>query len=456
MIRVLIFLCFSGLISSGQNQVDLNYHDLPAQKEVTHTIDMISLHQFTGLNCDTNIYDTLNLCFGDSILLEGAYQKVTGTYIDSFLTTGNCDSVITTYLTALSPDLTEYDLEICDDDSVYAGGAYQNTSGVYYDSLVNSYGCDSVIKTTIQIRSTYTFPRYQVICQGDSLFLGGAYQDSSGVYYDTIQTVFGCDSVLLTQLQVDTITSSNDSIYLCQGDSLLMFGQYISTPGIYTDTISSIGGCDSILTVHLLNVPLFNTLDTVEICEGDSFLINGSFHTTQGNYLDSLLSIFGCDSLVDKFLKVNSLPFPSITFNDPLIQTTGFNSYQWHLNNAQIPGAVDSIHTVNINGAYFIQVSDSNGCFGYSDTLQINNLSVNELIDKHLFIGINYLNNGILIQNVSDETWYLSIYSLDGKLVYSTSKNSYLLESNTLRKGIYFLNAQYHKGVILTSKVVVK
>jgi hypothetical protein len=45
------------------------------------------------------IYDiTENLCPGDSIFLQGAFQDQTGTYVDSFLTASGCDSIVITQL----------------------------------------------------------------------------------------------------------------------------------------------------------------------------------------------------------------------------------------------------------------------------------------------------------------------------------------------------------------------
>jgi len=42
-------------------------------------------------------------------------------------------------------------IEICAGDSILLGGAYQNTSGIYYDTLVSVNGCDSVIETTLDV-----------------------------------------------------------------------------------------------------------------------------------------------------------------------------------------------------------------------------------------------------------------------------------------------------------------
>lgn len=45
------------------------------------------------------------------------------------------------------------------------------------------------------------------LCEGDSLFLGGAFQKQSGTYYDSLTTQAGCDSIIIHQLLVNPLPS---------------------------------------------------------------------------------------------------------------------------------------------------------------------------------------------------------------------------------------------------------
>ena len=58
------------------------------------------------------------------------------------------------------------------------------------------------------------------MCQGDSLFLNGAWQFLTGNYSDTYLTADGCDSIVNTNLVVHPIFSQNISMEICQGDSI--------------------------------------------------------------------------------------------------------------------------------------------------------------------------------------------------------------------------------------------
>ena len=45
-----------------------------------------------------------------------------------------------------------------------------------------------------------------------------------GVYVDTLQSVAGCDSIITTVLQLDTVVYSTTDLELCYGDSALFGG----------------------------------------------------------------------------------------------------------------------------------------------------------------------------------------------------------------------------------------
>ena len=121
-------------------------------------------------------------------------------YFDTLMTVNGCDSVIITDLT-VNPTYSEnVPVEICDGESYLASGMQQTTAGSYPDTLLTINGCDSIIITDLIINPTYSENIPSEICQGDSLFVGGAWQLVAGSYPDTLQTIDGCDSILITCL----------------------------------------------------------------------------------------------------------------------------------------------------------------------------------------------------------------------------------------------------------------
>ncbi len=84
---------------------------------------------------------------------------------------------------------------ICTGDSAFIYGQWRYAQGVYYDTVTNSAGCDTIFGTTLNINQ---FSGYRDIelCVGDSIFVGGAWQYTSGYYTDTIVNPSGCDSII--------------------------------------------------------------------------------------------------------------------------------------------------------------------------------------------------------------------------------------------------------------------
>ena len=159
-----------------------------------------------------------------------------------------------------------------------------------YDTLISSAGCDSILQTNLTIDPINYNVVVLTICNLDSAYLEGQYQTSSGSYYDTLVSAKGCDSIIETQLFMDSILYGFDSISVCYGDSAQIAGQYYDTSGYYYDTTVSNAGCDSI-TITALNIePLLVTNVNTSICNLDSIYLQGSYQSNNGIYVDTLSS----------------------------------------------------------------------------------------------------------------------------------------------------------------------
>jgi gliding motility-associated-like protein len=92
-------------------------------------------------------------------------------------------------------------------------------------------------------------------CRGESYFAGGAYQTQDGSYYDTLQTSIGCDSVLRTDLTFVSEFRQTITPDICSYETFAIGGSVYNVSGTYIDTLTSAGGCDSIVTTDLLVYP---------------------------------------------------------------------------------------------------------------------------------------------------------------------------------------------------------
>lgn len=129
---------------------------------------------------------TPSICNGDSLFVGGAWQVNSGTYYDTLLAASGCDSIIVNTLTVMPTPIVNQSYAICTGDSLLLGGAWQSTNGIYVDTLTSSAGCDSIISSTLTILPILFGSQQLAICNNDSIFIGGAWQQTSGVYYDTL------------------------------------------------------------------------------------------------------------------------------------------------------------------------------------------------------------------------------------------------------------------------------
>ncbi len=200
-------------------------------------------------------------------------------------------------------------LNICEGDSALIFGNYIDSSGVYYDTIQTVSGCDSVLQQLLFVNQGFLIQMPSMaICEGDSLLIFGVYRKAAGLYYDSLlTTASGCDSVLVKQLTVNPVYNQIlTPISICDGDSALIFGSYRYVANVYSQKYIAANGCDSSVTVTLNVNP--NTTHTVQdsICAGDSLYIGGAWQTTAGSYIDVFVAGNGCDSTLTTVLTIRT------------------------------------------------------------------------------------------------------------------------------------------------------
>lgn len=297
-----------------------------------------------------------------------------GTLINSSL-----NGTISNWVEGVYLSTSDSSLTICQGDSILLGGSYQTTAGTYFDSLQTTNGCDSLIRITLTVTPSVITNSTATICQGDSILLGGNYQTTTGIYVDTFQAASGCDSLLSTTLIVLVPAAITVNNQICQGDSILLGGVYQTTAGTYMDSLQNMMGCDSvILTTNLSVISTIITSDTVQICQGDSILIAGNYQTMAGTYSDTLQTATSCDSIHQQVLMIN--PLPNVTLSPFSPDTLCDNGAPIPLPAATPLGGIYSGNgvigtnfdpTISGTGLHYVVYSytDINSCTGVDSTL---------------------------------------------------------------------------------------
>lgn len=99
--------------------------------------------------------------------------------------------------------------------------------------------------------------------------------------------------------------------------------------------------------------------------------------STTTSYMVTVMNNLGCDVSDTVTIDVNPLPSPAIAQSDRTLSTTAeYASYQWLRDTVAIPGATGRSYFVTSNGNYAVQVIDTNGCEGRSQTVQVTNVGV--------------------------------------------------------------------------------
>src|SRR5688500_11610741 len=104
------------------------------------------------------------------------------------------------------------------------------------ETFTSPNGCDSMVFINITDVSSSETMQNDTICFGYSIFLQGAFQTQSGIYFDTFTTVNGCDSVLITELSIVPFDTTWINSYTCNP----------ALAGIDTTTFN-LPDCDSIV-----------------------------------------------------------------------------------------------------------------------------------------------------------------------------------------------------------------
>ena len=146
----------------------------------------------------------------------------------------------------------------------------------------------------------------------------------TGVYTDTIPSVTGCDSILIIDLTVNntSVTGGTDVQSACLSYTWIDGVSYTSNNNTATYILPNTGGCDSLVTLDLtINSSSFG-IDEQTVC--DSYLwLDGVTYTANNNTATYILpNAVGCDSLVTLNLTITN----SSSGTD--VQTA-CNSYIW-------------------------------------------------------------------------------------------------------------------------------
>ena len=224
---------------------------------------------------------------------------------------------------------------------------------------------------------------------------------------------------------IDTEFISTDTLILCKGDTAQVGNNLYTSAGIYTDTLISFSGCDSIITTV---IQMYTT--------SSSGIIQGASQVFQG----------GTGSYI---------PFPSNTSSTYIWGST-LNSIIY-----TSPSGDSIAITFMVPGnelIYFIETT-SDGCIGDTVWMQLiieSHSSINQIQIDNLNIYPNPSRNIFNIEFSSSFTQSLQVRIINsiGEVIFIDNLERYIgkytkqIDLTNNAKGIYFLEIKTNNGMI--------
>lgn len=274
-----------------------------------------------------------------------------------------------------------------------------NNAGIYTVTGTDINGCTNTASQTVAVNPTYNIPLTHSICEGESYNFYGQNLTSAGTYTHTLQTINGCDSVLILTLTVKTLPTASitGNTTICEGQSTTLTATggnsyswstgstnssiSVNQSGLYTVTATNTDGCSASTstTVTVNPLPTITISGNTTVCQGSSTTLTASgadsySWSTGENTASVSISSFGvytvtgtsaegCSSTADVTVLVSQLPVITISGEadfcaggSTTLTANGGTSYLWS------DGTTDASITVNTAGTYQVIGYNTAGC----------------------------------------------------------------------------------------------
>ncbi|MBW8051254.1 MAG: T9SS type A sorting domain-containing protein, partial [Cytophagales bacterium] len=406
-----------------------------------------------GTGASSDVYTT-SIQSDGKIIMGGGFTSYNGTArnrIARINADGTLDGTFTVGTGANTSVLTT---SIQSDGKIIIGGWFTSYNGTARNRIAR-LNADGTLDGTFTVGTGASSDVSTTSIQSDGkIIIGGWFTSYNGIGRNRIARLLNCFPVT---------TPATSAI--CNGDSIFLQGAFQTIAGTYYDTLASVNGCDSVIATTLTVNPTYNTPATATICSGDSILLQGIYQTTPGTYYDTLASLCGSDSVISTTLIVNLLPaIPAITQNGDTLASSTANSYQWYYYDTLLIGANSQSYIPVKSGLYFVEITDTNGCTSISAAFSVTISSIKE--DESIYGLKIYPNPNTgkfnIVMNITParpaggqaENLELKIVNNLGQVLFREELKQFKgiyekqLDLNKYPAGIYNLQLISKKGVI--------
>jgi hypothetical protein len=229
----------------------------------------------------------------------------------------SCNHVVNTCGADLQPTVYTFVIKVSDD--FCPAPAIENTSQVIsitvYPPCGNSLKANSVVipesscgtgDASISVNPTGGFPPYI-----------SYYFDMNGLPVNPNALFPGDYQIIITDVSlcefIDTLTVPgpvSTSVYnnysICNGDSVVVGANSYFTSGSYTDILTAINGCDSIINTSLIVNMSSTSIDTQVACDTYTWLDGVTYTASDSTATWTTINAAGCDNVATLNLTLNN------------------------------------------------------------------------------------------------------------------------------------------------------
>ena len=320
-------------------------------------------------------------------------------------------------------------------------------SGVYNDTLVNAGGCDSVLTINLTILDVSESFITENACDS-YISPSGLYEwTETGIYTDTLINDLGCDSIITIDLTVNYFSVSETSVTICESYTSPS-GEYVwDASGVYTDTIDNFFGCDSIITIDLTILEASESFITENTC--NSYISPSGLYewTETGIYTDTLINDSGCDSIITIDLIINTSDYEISVLGNTISVLAEGATYQWidcDNDYMVIDGATAADYTPESGSGNFAVIVNQGECSDTSDCFLVSDAAIEKYERNMLNIYPNPTAGKIIVDNVNldYQEAIIEVLDVDGKLrdKFIFNDNAPVVFEIKGSAGIYIIN----------------
>jgi len=393
---------------------------------------------------------TASICDGDTYTFPDGSTSTTATTNTSVLSSVNgCDSTIITTLSMDSAYSENTSASICNGNTyTFPDGSTSTTATTNTSVLTKVNGCDSTIVTTLSVDTSYSMDETAMVCEGDTYtFPDGDTSTVAITHTSNFTTTKGCDSTITTWLNVSS-NNTNETASICDGATYTFpDGSTSTTATSHTSVLTGVNGCDSNITTDLTVNPTYSTNESASVCEGDTYTFpDGSTSSTATTNTSTLTSVSGCDSVVTTTLGLDSVD-NSVTIDATFTLTAGAvgATYQWISCNGNVPisGAWNQSYTAIATGTYAVIVTQ-NGCTDTSVCTNVVITGLDQIFGSgNIKLYPNPAGDQLAVDfGINNGSVQLQLTDIRGRLILDypeVSDNIIILSLGDLGGGIYLL-----------------